>query len=165
MPLGNLEVVRIVGWCHFHSAGAELRIHRLGGNNGNRSLDEGQQHKAPDDVPVSLVVRVDGNRGVSEHGLGPGGRHRDSPGTVNERVRYVYQLANVVLVFDLDLGNGGPAARTPVDDAVASIDQPLFVETDEHLPDGFAEPFVEPEALASPIYRSPQPPPLQTDPA
>ena len=41
--------------------------------------------------------------------------------------------------------------RTPVDDALAAIDQPLLVEAHEDLADGARQPLVQREALALPV--------------
>ena len=41
--------------------------------------------------------------------------------------------------------------RTPVDDAVAAVDQSLFIEVDEHLPHGFGTALVKGEALSGPV--------------
>ena len=61
------------------------------------------------------------------------------------------ELAVVVLVLDLDVGDRGQAARAPVDDALGAVDQPVVVEPLEDRLDGPGQALVHGEALARPV--------------
>ena len=64
--------------------------------------------------------------------------------------------ARLLAVFHLGVGQRRDAMRTPVDDAVAAIDQSLFIEVDKHFADGAGAALVKGEALTRPIAGSPQ---------
>ena len=49
------------------------------------------------------------------------------------------ELALVLAVLDLDVGQRGQAARAPVDDALGAVDQPVVVEPLEDGLDGAGE--------------------------
>ena len=68
-----------------------------------------------------------------------------------DRVLDVPEMSCLLAVFDLRVGEGGSAVRTPVDDAVAAVDQPFFIEVDEDLLDCAGAAFVHREALARPV--------------
>ncbi len=53
--------------------------------------------------------------------------------------------------FDFEIGDGGFAARTPVDDVFAAIDQAFFIQADENLAHGAGKIFVHGEIFAVPI--------------
>ena len=60
-------------------------------------------------------------------------------------------MAVLLIVFDLGVRNRGQAGRTPVDDAFALVDEPLFIQADKHLFNGFGAAFIQREALALPV--------------
>ena len=69
----------------------------------------------------------------------------------------------VRLVLDLVVREGRAAARAPVDDVVALVDEALVVELREHLGDGLRAALVEREALAPPVRRVAEHPLLVDD--
>ena len=60
------------------------------------------------------------------------------------------ELAVVVLVLHLDVGDGRQTARAPVDDALGAVDQLVVVEPLEDGLDGLGQPLVHGEALTGP---------------
>ena len=150
-PLGDLEVGGVVRRGDLHRPGAELRVDHRVAHDGDLPAHQRQAQRAPDEAPVALVVGVHRHRGVAEHGLGPGGGHLDAPLAVGEGVLDVDQFPGQVLVLHLDVAEGGVAARAPVDDPAAAVDDPLFVEADEHGAHRPVEPFVHGEALPRPV--------------
>ena len=116
---------------------------------GIRRPVSGSSTSRADQVPVALVVGVHGDRGVAEHRLGPGGGDHDR--VVAVAVADRDQLALVVGVLDLDVGERGQAARAPVDDALGAVDQPVVVEPLEDRLDGAGQALVHGEALAAPV--------------
>ncbi len=149
VALADLEVVRVVGRGHLDGAGAELRVDVLVGDDRDPAAGERQLDLGADQVPVALVVRVDGDRGVTEHRLGPGGG--DDDGVLALAVADRDQLSVVVLVLHLDVRDGGQAARTPVDDALGPVDQLVVEELLEDGLDGLRQALVHGEALARPV--------------
>ena len=54
-------------------------------------------------------------------------------------------------VRHFEIGDGGVAARAPVDHVLAAVDEALFVEPDEDFAHGAGEAGIEGEALAAPV--------------
>ena len=151
----NLEVVRIVSWRHLDEAGSELGIHILVRNDSDAASDEGQVDVAAHEVPVPLVSRVYSDRRVTEHSLRPRGRDDyELAFRVGEGIPDVVQPATGLLVLRLLIGERRKAAGAPVDDVVAPVDQPLVVQTDEHLSNRSRQPLVEGEPGPVPVARA-----------
>ena len=113
VPLADLEVVRVVRRGHLDRAGAERRVDVLVGDDRDAPAGQRQLDLGADQVPVPLVVRVHGHRGVAEHRLGPGGGHHD-------RVASPYRIetsspSSSVCSTSMSRQRG-QAARAPVDD-------------------------------------------------
>ena len=90
---------------------------------------------APTRSRVALVVRVHRHARVAEHRLGPGRGHDDVVAAADrllERVADGPQVPVDLLVLHLDVGERRGAARAPVDDALAAVDEPLLVPVHEH---------------------------------
>ncbi len=94
-------------------------------------------HQLADLRGVSRIVRVDGDGGVAQHRLGPGGGHHHLAGTVGERIGELVQLAlRPLVVVNLQIRKGRATGRAPVDEAARPIDEALFVQAHEGLDDG-----------------------------
>ena len=63
----------------------------------------------------------------------------------------------MLVVDHFEIADGGLAARAPVHDVRAAIDEPLLVQPDERLAHRDGEPLVHGEVLALPIDRGAQP--------
>ncbi len=106
---------------------------------------------------VALVLRMDRHRGVAQLGLGPHGAERQ------RAVLDVDELGVLVLALHLEVRQHGLAARAPVDDVVALVDEPLFPEADEDLAHRRRQPRVHREALAGPVAGGAEPLELADD--
>ncbi len=82
VTLADLEVVRVVRGGHLDGAGAEGRIHMGIGDDRDATPGQRKFDIRADEVPVALVVRMNGDGGVAEHGLGPGGGDDDRVVTI-----------------------------------------------------------------------------------
>ncbi len=67
------------------------------------------------------------------------------------------ELARRVLVHHFQIGDGGDAARAPVDDVLAAIDQAFFIQADEGFAHRARHALVHGEVLARPVDRGAQP--------
>ena len=157
----DLEVIRVMRGGHLHRAGAELRVHVRISHDRDAAAGEREVNLPADQVAVPGVVRVHGDGGVAEHGLGPGGGHHD-------RVRAVAvadrdQLAVVLGVIDLDVGKRGQAARAPVDDPLRAVDEAVVEEPLEDGLDGPGQPLVHGEPLTRPVHAVTEPAHLAED--
>jgi len=71
-----------VGRGDLEGAGAEIHLHVVIVDHRDDPAGERQADADPGQVAVALVVGMDRDAGVAEHGLGPGGGHHAEPGTV-----------------------------------------------------------------------------------
>jgi hypothetical protein len=167
VPLRDLEVVGVVRRGDLHRAAAELRVRVLVADHGDAAAGERQLHLAAQERGVPRVVRMHRDGGVAEHGLRTrGGDHQVRPAVVQARqaggvgaggdgVAQMPEFAVRLLRLRLLVGERGEAARAPVDDAVAAVDEPLLVQTHEHLAHRRGELRVQREAGARPVRRRP----------
>ncbi len=157
----DLEVVRVVRRGDLHRAGAELRVDMLVGDHRDAAAGQRQLDLGADQVGVALVVGVHRDGGVAEHRLRPGGG--DHEGVVAVAVADGDQLAVVVCVLHLDVGQRGETARAPVDDPLGAVDQPVVVQPLEHRADSPGQSLVHGEPLAGPVDRVAEPAHLAED--
>ena len=142
----DLEVVGVVAGGDLQLAGAEVGLHVVVGDDRQPAPDERQDRRAPDQLAVALVVRVDRHRRVGQHRLGPHRGDRHLPAALEvvvDRVEHVVDLA----LLDLEVRDGRAAARVPVDDVAVAVDVALLVQVDEHPHDRARVGVVEREAL------------------
>ena len=152
VPLTDQKVVRVMRGRNLHTACPKADFHVLVGNYGDLPPHKRQNQRFADQVLGLFVVRVDRNRGIAEHCFGTGGRNLHVlPLFALDGVTDMPEIALLFGVFDLRVGQRCNAMRTPVDDAVAAVDQSLFIEVDEHLPHGFGTALVKGKALSGPV--------------
>ena len=101
--------------------------------------------------------------GVAEHGLGPCGRHGHDAVALHRRVTNVVQLALLLGVHHLEIGQCRPAPCTPVHDVLPAIDQPLSKQGHEDPSHGPRQVVIEREPLPTPIDRRAERPHLAGD--
>ena len=105
-----------------------------------------------DEVAVSLVVRMDRDRAVAQHRLGPGRRHRDeASGLLLDRIAEVPEAAALLDRHDLDVGDRRQQRGVPVDEPLVAVDEAFPVQRHEGLEHGRAQPIVHGEAGAGPV--------------
>ena len=152
----HLKVVGVVGGGHLHAAGAEFHLGVVIGNHGDLFIHQGQNDLLAHDVLVALVVGVDADTGVAQHGLGTGGGDDHFAGAVCQRIADVPQVAGLIHVFHFRVRQGGDAVGAPVDDPAALVNQALLVQGDEDLPDGLGAAFVHGKPCPVPVAGSAQ---------
>ena len=69
VPLTHLVVVEIMGGGDLNAAGTEGRIDILIGNNRNLTPHQRQADGSSNQVPITLIVRVNRYRRVAQHSL------------------------------------------------------------------------------------------------
>ena len=103
-------------------------------------------------LPEALVVRVDRDRCVAEHGLRTGrGDHDEIPVRPLDGIAEVPQRTFLGLVLDFQVGDRGECARIPIDHVLAAVDQTALVKTDKALGHGSRQPGVHREPLPGPV--------------
>ena len=134
MRLAHGIVVGVVGGRDLDEARAEARIDVPVGEDGDLAVDDREHDRAANELDLLGVLRGDGDSGVAEHGLGARRGHGDVVDAVDgrgERVAEVPEVALLVVVLGLVVRDGGAAARAPVDDALAAVDETLVVPVTE----------------------------------
>jgi hypothetical protein len=151
----DLEVVGIVSRRHFHEAGTELGIDELVGDDRDLALGQRQENGLTEQSLVTLILGVDRYCGITQHRLGPRGRHHDIVRFVaHDGIALIVQRALDILVLYLLVSERGSAAGTPVDDVVTPVDEPLLVQAHEHLAHRAAESRVKGKSGTIPIRRT-----------
>ena len=112
-------------------------------------------------MEVALVLGMNRHGHVAEHGFGAGGGDGEKLARVlavcaENRVTNLPEVALLLLVDHFEVADGGLAARAPVDDVSAAIDEALTVKADESLADGHRQVLVHGEVFALPIDGSAQ---------
>src|SRR5579885_2607965 len=144
----NLKVHRVVRGRHLDSSCAKGLID--GGIPDYRDLASNHRHDgvAPDDVFVAWIERIDGHSSIAKNRLRARRGNADIALPLlallrHKRIAYIGKLARSIDVIDLQIGDGAHTAWAPVDDALAAIDQPLFVEAHKDLAHSSGEPFIQ----------------------
>lgn len=149
MTAADLEVVRVVRRGHLDRTGAELGVDMGVGDDRDGAVGQRELDLPADEVPVPLVVGVDGNGRVTEHRLGT--RGRDDEAVLALAVADGDQLTRVLLVLHLDVRDGRQTAWAPVDNALGAVDQLVVVEPLEDGEDGLGEAVVHRETFTAPV--------------
>ena len=155
VALAQREVVRVVRRGDLHGTSAELRVDVVVGHHNHLAIwQERVRQGLAHQFRVALVLRVHGNGHVAQHRLHTGGRHDHMGlGIVQGAVADAHQLALVVGINDLDVGNSSLQHRGPVHHAIRPVDQAGVKKLLEHGLHRAGQAIVQSEALARPIHR------------
>ncbi len=169
VALRQVVVVLVVRRRDLHRAGAEGAVHVLVADDRQAPAEERQDRVPADEVAVSLVLRVHGDRGVAEHRLGPRGGDGD-PGVGIRRAIGPLEVvadrpdaAGLVVVDVLEVADRREAARAPGHQRLAAVHVagvPQSLEGDAHRTRAH---LVHREALAIPVGARTQPAVLASD--
>ena len=148
----DLEVVRVVGRGHLQGAGAERRVHVLVADDGDLAPRQRQRDHLPHQVAVALVVGVHRHCGVAQHGLGAHRGHHHLARAVGQRVGDAHEGVGHLAVLHLQVGDGRPEARVPVDQVGVAVDVALLVQIHEHAQHRARVAVVHREPLAREVH-------------
>ena len=147
----HLKVVRIVRRRHLDRARAKCRIDVRIRKEGNATLHHGQDQRLAHEMLVTFIIGVHRDTRIAEHRLGTRRRNLNVVVRPLDLVAQMPEMPLLCLMVDLDVGDRRRAARTPIRDARALIDQPLFIEAHEHLAHRARAPLVHREPLTRPV--------------
>ena len=157
VSLADGVVVKVVRGGDFHAAGAEVHFDVFISDDGDNALSQRHVHHFAEQVAVAFVIRMHGKRTVSKDGFRAGGGDVHilpvQPLSGDEGVTHVVHEAAFFAVLDFKVGNGGFQHRVPVHQALAAIDEAVFVQADEEGAHRAREVVVHGEALARPVKR------------
>ena len=151
MGLAHRVVVGVVRRGDLDETGAEVGVDVPVVEDGDLAVDDGQLDRLTHERGLLGILARHGDARVAEHGLGTRGGHDDvllAVDGLGERVAQVPQVAVLLLVLRLVVGDGGGAVGAPVDDALAAVDQAVMVPIAEDAAHGLGVLIVHGEALA-----------------
>ena len=150
--MAELPVVGIVAGGHLQAAGTEFAIHVAVGDERNFAVHHGHDELLAHEGGIAFVVGMHAHGGVAENGFGAGGGDGHGTRAIGEVVAHMPEHALGVDVIHFVIGKGGVAARAPVDDVLALVDEPFLIELHEHLAHGAGEVVVHGEGFARPVH-------------
>ena len=153
VALTDLVVVGVVGGGDLYHTGTLGHVRVLVAHDRDLLVDQGQDHVAAVEVLVALVLGVDGNGSIAQHGLGAGGGKLQVLTRFLYGVEQVIEVAGLFFIFYLGIGNRGHTGGAPVDHAVAAVDQTLVKKANENVLYRLGAALVHGEALARPVAR------------
>ena len=156
VPQSYLKVVGVIGRGHLHAAGAELHLGIIIGHHRDFLVHQRQNHSFAYDALISLVVGIDADAGVAQHGLRAGGCHNDLARTICQGVTDVPEMTGLILVLHLRIRQSRHTVGTPVDDPATLVNEALLIQRDKHFPHSFGAALVHREPGAGPIAGGPQ---------
>ena len=127
MPLANLKVDNIVARSDFQGPGAELRFNGRIADDGNGPLHYGQDNLLTHRGGIAGILGMHRHAGIAQHRLRAGRGHGDISRPVGPGIAQIVEPAGLFLIFHFQVGQGGGAAGTPVDNALVAVNQPLAV--------------------------------------
>ena len=156
MALCDLVVVEIMRRGDLDATAAERRIDIRIADDGHVPIRERQAHTAADQMPVTLIIGVHGDRRVAQHGLRPGGRDDEKAVAIAKRIAQVPQMAHLLFGDHLQIGQRGLEHWIPIDQPFAAIDQSLCIQAHEGFGHRLRKFRIHGELLAPPIDRCAQ---------
>ena len=133
VALADLKVVRVVRRGDLHHAGALFHIGVLVADDRDFDVHQRQDDVAAVQMRIARVVFVDGHGGIAQHRLRAGRRQFKLLARLLDGVEQVPEVTLLLLILHLRVGNGGLAAGTPVDYALAPVNESFIIKIDKNL--------------------------------
>ena len=151
MAQTDFEVVGVVRGRDLDGARPELGIDVLVCHDGDLPIGQGKKERLSDESGIARIAGMHRDRRIAEHGLGAGGRNDDFLAAALDGIGKIPEMPVFFRVLDLRIGKRRLTARTPVDDAVSAIDEPLVIKAEKSLVHGAGAFLVHCERKARPI--------------
>ena len=164
VPLADREIIEIVRRGDLDRTTAGLGVGVFIGDDRDQPADERQPHRFPDQLGIARIIGMHRDRGVAEHGFGPGGRDHDkAPRLALDRIADMPQKAFGLAAVDLEVGDDRVHLRVPIDQPLVAVNQPLAIQLDEDPAHRGGQSRVHRKPLARPIRRAAEPAQLVDD--
>ena len=164
VSLSDFKVVRVMRRCDLHAAGTISHVDVFIGNDRDLAAGAGQCDLLADEAFVAFILRIHSDSGITRDGFRTGGRDLDVfPLFACDRVIKVPEMSDFILMLDFNVGECRLAARAPVRDAEALINQAFFIEGNENFANGTRTDIVHGEAFTGPVAGRAETADLQTD--
>ena len=153
MARANLVVVGVVGGSNLNDARSLGHIRVLVANYGNLLIYKRKNYVATVEMCVSGVLTVDSNGGIAKHSFGTGGSKLQHLTRFLNGIKEMIEIAVLILVLNLRIGNRGLTGGTPVYHTVSAVDKTLIVKTHKYVLYCLRATIVHGEALTAPVAR------------
>ena len=138
--------------CNFNASGSELFVYVSICDNRDFTVGQRQFQHLSYQIFVSVIFRVYRYCGISQKCLRTGRCDLyEFSFFTDYRVVDVPEVACLLLIFNLCIGDGSLAYRAPVDDAASFVDPSFFIQTAEYFFYGFGASLVHGEAFSLPV--------------
>ena len=131
MALAHFIIIEVMGWRDLDASGPEFRVDIIIGNNGNSALTQRQIDKLSDQMLIACVFRVNRNGSIAKQGFRTRCGNREMLAAVGDGIVEMPEGAVLLFGDNFQIGNGGVQLRVPVDQAITSVNQSLFIKIDE----------------------------------
>src|SRR5207248_143569 len=128
-----LIIVEVMTGRDLDCAGAELWVGMLVGNDWYQPARDRLSDLLADNAAIALVLRMDSDGHVGEHGFGPGGCDLNGVRAVGERIVQRPELALDFARLDLEVADRGLEPGVPIHEALVAIDEASFVQLDKDM--------------------------------
>ncbi len=171
----HLVIVEIVRRGDLDHAGTERAVDVVVGDHRHAAAGQRQHHALADQVRVALIFRVHHHRGIAQQGFRAGGGHDQVVAGFAQGFHAVGIALDVLVAqafiqrvgdrpqeavflgaLHFQVRDRGLQHRIPVDQALAAVDQALFVPAHEGLDHRFGRLRVHGEGAARPVGRGAQ---------
>ena len=157
MTLSDLKVVRVMCRSNFNYTGTKFHINIGIGNNRKLTVYNRKKKLLANEILITVIIRVYGNCGITQHGFRTCGCELDklrcayASIVLNQRILNVPEMACLLLILYLGIGNGGITYRTPVDNTAALVNPALFMHLAEHFGNGLVTALIHGETFSVPV--------------
>ena len=122
----HFKVVRVMRCCDLNCTGTKLWINKLICDDRDQSIDVRKSNRLTNHMFVAIIVWIDCNSTVTKHRLRARCCDKDMV-TVEISVANLDKFTIDLLVIDFNVRKCSSASCAPVDNALCSIDQTLFI--------------------------------------
>src|ERR1700737_4116231 len=154
----NLKVGGIMSRRDFDCPRTKTGIHRFVSHDRYLTTNHRQDCQAPDKSLVTWVLGIDRYSSIAKNGFRARCSHADILSGLMlfasfrlQWVAHIGQRPRSIHMVDFQVRKGAHTARAPVDDALATIDQPLFIERHEGFTHSLRQSFIKGKALPRPV--------------
>ena len=118
-------VVEVVRWRHLDAARTKCEANISVGDDRDLATAERQSDHFSQQVPVTLVLRMDHHCRIAEHCFRARRGDGQRGAAVSQGVTNMPQVPLLLFLHHFEVGDGGLQHRVPVDQALAAVDQPF----------------------------------------
>ena len=129
----DFKVIGVMRRRNLQRSGTKCHINIFVADDRDCPVHERQQHRAVFDTVVALILGIYGHGRIAQHGLGPGCGNNHTAFIFLKGVADMIQIAVVLFMVDLKIGQGRETAIAPVNDIIAAIDKALMIQLHENL--------------------------------